>query len=133
MGVLPASEAGGATLAGSGLQPLRTAAVKAGAARDHFLGFRGVNGRGEIFKAGGKVVKNVTGYDLCKLMAGAYGTLAALEEVTVKVVPQPEACCTVLLGGLDPAAAVGRPEPGALAFRMRFPAQPTSRRPRPRR
>ena len=80
--------------------------IKAGAARDHFLGFRGVSGRGEIFKAGGKVVKNVTGYDLCKLMAGSYGTLAALEEVTVKVVPQPEACCTVFVGGLDPAAAV---------------------------
>jgi glycolate oxidase FAD binding subunit len=82
--------------------------VKAGAARDHFLGFRGVSGRGEIFKAGGKVVKNVTGYDLCKLMAGSYGTLAALEEVTVKVLPRPETVCTVLLDGLDPAAAVRR-------------------------
>src|SRR5213078_4074091 len=81
---------------------------KAGAARDHFLGFRGVSGRGEIFKAGGKVVKNVTGYDLCKLMAGSYGTLAALEEVTVKVLPQPEAACTVMLCGLGPAAAVER-------------------------
>jgi glycolate oxidase FAD binding subunit len=80
--------------------------VKAGAARDHFLGFRGVSGRGEVFKAGGKVVKNVTGYDLCKLMAGSYGTLAALEEVTVKVVPQPETSCTVLVCGVDPAAAV---------------------------
>src|SRR6266513_640218 len=64
--------------------------IKAGAARDHFLGFRGVSGRGEVFKAGGKVVKNVTGYDLCKLIAGSYGTLAALEEVTVKVLPRPE-------------------------------------------
>src|SRR5215831_7252469 len=79
--------------------------IKAGAARDHFLGFRGVSGRGEIFKAGGKVVKNVTGYDLCKLMAGSYGTLAALEEVTVKVLPRPETACTVLLDRLDPAAA----------------------------
>ena len=82
--------------------------ASAGAARDHFLGFRGVSGRGEVFKAGGKVVKNVTGYDLCKLMAGSYGTLAALEEVTVKVLPQPEASCTVILCGLDPAAAVRR-------------------------
>jgi glycolate oxidase FAD binding subunit len=82
--------------------------IKAGAARDHFLGFRGVSGRGEVFKAGGKVVKNVTGYDLCKLMAGSYGTLAALEEVTVKVLPQPEDCCTVMLCGLDPAASVRR-------------------------
>jgi glycolate oxidase FAD binding subunit len=82
--------------------------IKAGAARDHFLGFRGVSGRGEVFKAGGKVVKNVTGYDLCKLMAGSYGTLAALEEVTVKVLPRPEVTCTVMLCGLDPAAAIER-------------------------
>ena len=82
--------------------------IKAGAARDHFLGFRGVSGRGEVFKAGGKVVKNVTGYDLCKLMAGSYGTLAAIEEVTIKVLPQPETVSTMLLCGLDAAAAVRR-------------------------
>src|SRR5205814_269482 len=80
--------------------------IKAGAARDHFLGFRGVSGRGEVFKAGGKVVKNVTGYDLCKLMAGSFGTLAALEEVTVKVLPRPETLSTVMLWGLDALAAV---------------------------
>ena len=80
--------------------------VKAGAARDHFLGFRAVSGRAEAFKAGGKVVKNVTGYDLCKLLAGSYGTLAALEEVTVKVLPRPETVATVLFSGLEPAAAV---------------------------
>src|SRR6266851_9897018 len=80
--------------------------LKAGAARDHFLGFRGVSGRGEIFKAGGKVVKNVTGYDLCKVMAGSYGTLAALEEVTVKVLPRPEAVATVLFAGIEPAASM---------------------------
>src|SRR6266542_2893049 len=79
--------------------------IKAGAARDHFLGFRAVSGRGEIFKAGGKVVKNVTGYDLSKLMAGSYGTLAALEEVTVKVLPRPEAVATVLFAGVVPEAA----------------------------
>ncbi len=79
---------------------------KAGAARDHFLGFQGVSGRGEIFKAGGKVVKNVTGYDLSKLLAGSYGTLAALEEVTVKVLPRPETVATVLFTGIAPAAAV---------------------------
>jgi glycolate oxidase FAD binding subunit len=83
--------------------PRRT---KAGAARDHFLGFRAVSGRGEIFKAGGKVVKNVTGYDLCKLMAGSYGTLAALEEVTVKVLPRPDTVATVLFAGVEPEAAV---------------------------
>ncbi len=80
--------------------------IKAGAARDHFLGFRGVSGRSEIFKAGGKVVKNVTGYDLCKLMAGSYGTLAALEEVTVKVLPRPETVATVLFSGIAPGPAV---------------------------
>src|SRR5947207_6341353 len=79
--------------------------IKAGAARDHFLGFHAVSGRAEIFKAGGKVVKNVTGYDLPKLMAGSYGTLAVLEEVTVKVLPQPETVTTVLFAGLAPEAA----------------------------
>jgi len=80
--------------------------IKAGAARDHFLGFRGVSGRAEVFKSGGKVVKNVTGYDLSKLMAGSYGTLAALEELTVKVLPRPETVTTVLLYSADPAAAI---------------------------
>jgi glycolate oxidase FAD binding subunit len=79
--------------------------IKAGAARDHFLGFRAVSGRGEIFKAGGKVIKNVTGYDLPKLMAGSYGTLAALEEVTVKVLPRPETVSTLLFTKVEPAAA----------------------------
>src|SRR5881227_3213985 len=79
--------------------------IKAGAARDHFLGFRAVSGRAEIFKAGGKVVKNVTGYDLPKLLAGSYGTLAALEEVTIKVLPQPETVATVLFAGVSPEAA----------------------------
>jgi glycolate oxidase FAD binding subunit len=79
--------------------------IKAGAARDHFLGFRAVSGRGEIFKAGGKVIKNVTGYDLPKLMAGSYGTLAALEEVTVKVLPRPETVATLLFTNIGPAAA----------------------------
>jgi glycolate oxidase FAD binding subunit len=82
--------------------------IRAGAARDHFLGFRAVNGRGEVFKAGGKVVKNVTGYDLPKLMAGSYGTLAALEEVTIKVLPRPEQALTVVLTGLAPAVAARR-------------------------
>jgi glycolate oxidase FAD binding subunit len=79
--------------------------IKAGAARDHFLGFRAVSGRGEIFKAGGKVIKNVTGYDLPKLMAGSYGTLAALEEVTVKVLPRPETVATLLFTKVEPVAA----------------------------
>ena len=80
--------------------------IKAGAARDHFLGVHAVSGRGERFKAGGRVVKNVTGYDVCKLLAGSYGTLAAMHEVTVKVLPAPERTRTVLVFGLEPAAAL---------------------------
>src|SRR5690606_9424529 len=79
--------------------------IKAGAARDHFLGFSAVTGRGELFKAGGKVVKNVTGYDLPKLIAGSYGTLAVMSEVTVKVLPAPEKTRTVLILGLDDTRA----------------------------
>jgi glycolate oxidase FAD binding subunit len=73
----------------------------AGAARDHILGVRGVTGRGEIIKAGARVVKNVTGYDVPKLMAGAMGTLAALTTVTFKVMPRPETRETAILTGLD--------------------------------
>jgi glycolate oxidase FAD binding subunit len=80
--------------------------IRQGAARDHFLGFRAVSGRGEAFKAGGRVVKNVTGYDLSKLMAGSYGTLAALTEISVKVLPRPEATRTVVLSGLNVGPAL---------------------------
>ena len=80
--------------------------LKAGAARDHFLGFKAVSGRGEAFQAGGRVVKNVTGYDLCKLLAGAHGTLAVLTEVTIKVLPAPEKSRTVLIYGLDDGGAI---------------------------
>ena len=80
--------------------------IKAGAARDHFLGVHAVSGRGERFKAGGRVVKNVTGYDVCKLLAGSYGTLALMHEVTVKILPAPERTRTVLVFGLEPPAAL---------------------------
>lgn len=80
--------------------------VRAGSARDYVLGFAGVNGFGEIWKAGGKVVKNVTGYDMCKLQAGAYGTLSALTELTLKVMPKPETACTLVLHGLGDKAAI---------------------------
>ena len=86
-------------------EPLGTAADQGGAARDHFLGFSAVSGRAETFKSGGRVVKNVTGYDLCKLMAGSFGTLAAMTEVTIKVLPRPETEATVLALGLDDASA----------------------------
>lgn len=80
--------------------------VKAGAARDHFLGVQGVSGRGALFKSGGRVVKNVTGYDLCKLLAGSYGTLAVMSRITIKVLPVPETARSVILHGLDDATAV---------------------------
>ena len=80
--------------------------IKAGAARDHFLGIEGVSGRGELFKSGGRVVKNVTGYDLCKLMAGSFGTLCAMTKVTVKVLPAAEKTRSVLLFGLDDETAL---------------------------
>jgi glycolate oxidase FAD binding subunit len=79
--------------------------IKAGGVRDHLLGAHAVSGFGESFKAGGKVVKNVTGYDLCKLLAGSWGTLAVMTEVTLKVMPRPEAENTLLLRGLDHQAA----------------------------
>lgn len=79
----------------------------AGAARDHALGLRAVSGRGEAFKAGGRVVKNVTGYDLPRGLAGSYGTLAAFTELTIKVLPRPETVETLLVLGLDDAAAAG--------------------------
>lgn len=87
--------------------------IKAGAARDHLLGAEAVSGFGELFKTGGKVVKNVTGYDLCKLLAGSWGTLAVMTEVTLKVMPKPEAERTLLLRGLDDVAA-GRAMTAAL-------------------
>ncbi|MCG8595158.1 MAG: FAD-binding protein [Kiloniellales bacterium] len=80
--------------------------IKAGGARDHFLGFEAVSGRGEAFKSGGRVVKNVTGYDLSKLLAGSYGTLAVMTEATLKVLPAPEKVRSVLVLGLEDAEGV---------------------------
>lgn len=80
--------------------------VRVGAARDHLLGLKAVNGRGEIFKSGGRVMKNVTGYDLCRGLAGSWGTLAVMCEVTFKVQPVPEDTATLILLGLPDEIAV---------------------------
>ena len=77
-----------------------------GAARDHLLGFKAVSGRGEAFVGGGKVVKNVTGYDLSKVTTGSWGRLAALTEVTLKVLPAPAMAVSLAARGLEPGAAV---------------------------
>jgi glycolate oxidase FAD binding subunit len=79
--------------------------IRAGGARDHLLGAHAVSGFGDSFKAGGRVVKNVTGYDLCKLLAGSWGTLAVMTEVTLKVMPRPESERTLMLRGLDDITA----------------------------
>ena len=113
--------------------------IKAGAARDHLLGVQAVTGRGDLIKSGGRVVKNVTGYDLSKLLAGSFGTLAVMTELTFKVLPAAAETCTLLLAGLErepafaalrqalgsahevagaaclPAAAAGRSAVGAVA------------------
>jgi len=79
--------------------------IRVGAARDHFLGVVAVSGRGETFKSGGRVVKNVTGFDLCKLLAGSWGTLGILSEVTLKVLPQAKAEATLVVFGMNDSAA----------------------------
>ena len=80
--------------------------ISVGAARDFLLGVRYVDGMGSIVKNGGRVMKNVTGYDLVKLMAGAHGTLGVLSEVSLKVLPCPETSATLILHGLTDAQAV---------------------------
>lgn len=83
--------------------------IKAGSVRDHVLGIRGVTGKGEIFGLGSRVMKNVTGYDVPKLMAGSWGTLAALTSVTFKVLPAPETETTLAIkAAANPAALMSR-------------------------
>ncbi len=80
--------------------------ISSGAMRDHVLGVRAVNGSGEILNFGGRVLKNVTGLDIAKLLTGSFGTLAVMTEITFKVAPVSEATGTLVLENLDPAAAV---------------------------
>ena len=100
------TSAGAGTIGGmiaSGLSGSRR--IKAGGVRDHLLGATSVSGFGDTFVAGGKVVKNVTGYDLCKLIAGSWGTLSVMTEVTLKVMPKAESERTLMIAGLDELTA----------------------------
>lgn len=106
LGPLFGAPAGRGTLGGAiGCNLAGPRRIHAGAARDHVLGFSGVNGRGESFKAGGRVVKNVTGFDLSKLVSGSFGTLAVMTHITLKVLPAPEEWRTILLLGADGVVA----------------------------
>jgi len=93
----------GAVVAANVAGPRR---VQVGSARDFLLGLRCVTGRGEVVKSGGRVMKNVTGYDLARLMAGSYGTLGVISEVALKVLPQVESAAMLVLPGLDPRRSV---------------------------
>lgn len=107
LGPLYGGPAGAGTLGGTvGCNLSGPRRLKAGAARDHVLGIEAVSGRGQAFKSGGRVVKNVTGYDLPKLLTGAFGTLAAMTRITVKVLPAPETVRTLVIAGLDDTAGV---------------------------
>ncbi len=103
-----------------------------GAMRDHVMGVRVVNGAGEVTRSGGRVLKNVTGLDLCKLLAGSHGTLGVITEVTMKVLPRPERTGSVVLAGLDSRAGVaalsaGLGSPYAVSGAAWLPAEAAAR------
>jgi glycolate oxidase FAD binding subunit len=94
---------GVATLAGAAsCDASGSGRLRHGAARDSLLGFQAVNGLGEMFRGGSKVVKNVTGFDLPKLICGAYGTLSVLTEVTFRVYPRPQFFAVLCLSDVTP-------------------------------
>lgn len=132
-GPLLGGEAGRGTIGGALAANLSgPRRIKAGAARDHVLGVHAVSGRGEAFKSGGRVVKNVTGYDLSKAMAGSWGTLAVVTDVTFKVLPRAETEATLLLRDLSEeqaaqamAAAMG--SSGEVAGAAHLPESVTGR------
>jgi len=99
-----------------------------GATRDHVMGLRFINGAGEAIRSGGRVLKNVTGLDLCKLLSGSYGTLGVITEVTLKVLPAPETSATLLIETPDLASAVaalsaGLGSPFGVSAAAALPAQ----------
>ena len=93
----------------------------AGAARDYLLGFQAISGRGEQFQSGSRVMKNVTGYDLSKLMVGSYGTLAVMHEVTIKTMPKPEYGVSLIIKARDIQAAYA-----AIRAAFASPHEPTA-------
>ncbi len=94
--------------------------VTSGATRDHVMGLRAVNGLGDILRCGGRVLKNVTGLDMCKLLTGSHGTLGVITEVTLKVLPRAERTGSLVIRGLDPVRGVA-----ALAAALGSPYGPT--------
>ena len=103
LGTTPNTQTIGGVVASNLSGPRR---VAWGATRDHLMGVRAVTGHGEVIHSGGRVLKNVTGLDLCKLLAGSHGTLGILTEVTLKVLPAPDDTGTIVGPGLDAASAV---------------------------